>query len=226
LDVPGWRLSSQRMNSYHIFERFPLNHPRIGSCGMKIAACSGIMKHFFISPIMKTKRGLTIVELMIAMAIMAVATAIAIPTYNRTIKPTADLKGAARQVYSDIQLARLRAVSRNVPCGLDFDSTADDYIVFQDANGSFQYEAGETIVKRVQFAAGYGFAEVGFDANYGGGDGITFNSGGVANAFSFSTRGLPSPTGDVYLRNQKNPPEGRRILLHRMGSASIEQYNP
>jgi len=193
---------------------------------MKLAACSGIMKHFFISPIMKTKRGLTIVELMIAMAIMAVAMAIAIPTYNRTIKPTAALKGAARQVYSDIQLARLRAVSRNVSCGLDFDSTADDYIVFQDANGSFEYEVGETIVKRVQFAGGYGFADVSFDANYGGGDGVTFSSGGVVNAFCFSTRGLPSPTGDVYLRNQKNPAEGRRILVHRMGGASIEQYNP
>ena len=214
------------MNSYHIFERFPLNHPRIGSCGMKIAACSGIMKHFFISPIMKTKRGLTIVELMIAMAIMAVATAIAIPTYNRTIKPTADLKGAARQVYSDVQLARLRAVSKNVPCGLDFDSTADDYIVFQDTNGSFQYEVGEPVVKRVQFAAGYGFADVSFDGNYGGGDGVTFHAGAVVNAFSFSTRGLPSPTGDVYLRNQKNPPEGRRILVHVMGGASIEEYDP
>jgi prepilin-type N-terminal cleavage/methylation domain-containing protein len=214
------------MNSFHIFEGFPLNHPRIGRCGMKIAASSGIMKHSFILPIMKTKRGLTIVELMIAMAIMAVAMAIAIPTYNRTIKPTADLKGAARQVYSDIQLARLRAVSRNVACGLDFDSTADDYIVFEDADGSFEYEVGEAIVKRVQFAAGYGFAEVGFDANYGSGDGVTLSSGGVVNAFSFSTRGLPSPTGDVYLRNQKNPPEGRRIVVRAMGSASIVQYNP
>ncbi len=193
---------------------------------MKIAGYPGIMNYLSPSRLIKARTGFTIVELMIAMAIMAVAMAIAIPTYNRTIKPTADLKGAARQVYSDIQLARLRAVSRNVPCGLDFDSTADDYIVFQDANGSFQYEAGETIVKRVQFAAGYGFAGVGFDTGYGGGDGITFNSGGVANAFSFSTRGLPSPTGDVYLRNQKNPPEGRRILVHLMGGASIEAYNP
>jgi len=193
---------------------------------MKIAASTSVMKHGFISAIMRTKSGLTIVELMIAMAIMMIAMGIAIPTYNRTIKPTADLKGAARQVYSDIQLARLRAVSNNIAYGLDFDSTADDYIVFQDADGSFQYEAGETIVKRVQFAAGYGFAGVNFDANYGGGDGVTFNAGGVVNAFSFSTRGLPSPTGDVYLRNQKNPPEGRRILVHPMGGASIEEYNP
>jgi type IV fimbrial biogenesis protein FimT len=193
---------------------------------MELAACFTIMKHFFILPIMKTKRGLTIVELMIAIAIMSIAMAIAIPTYNRTIRPTADLKGAARQVYSDIQLARLRAVSRNVACGLDFDSTADDYIVFEDANGSFQYDVGEAIVKRVHFAAGYGFSDVSFDANYGSGDGVTLSGGGVVNAFSFSTRGLPSPTGDVYLRNQKNPAEGRRILVHVMGGASIEEYNP
>jgi Tfp pilus assembly protein FimT len=152
--------------------------------------------------------------------------AIAIPTYNRTVKPTTDLKGAARQIYSDIQLARLRAVSRNVPCGLDFDSTGDDYIVFQDANGSFQYEAGETIVKRVQLAGEYGFADVSFDANYGGGDGVTFSSGGVVNAFSFSTRGLASSSGSVYLQNQKDTPEGRIIVVNNMGGVRIEDYNP
>jgi len=193
---------------------------------MKIAASCGIMKHFFISPGMRTTRGFTIVELMIVFAIMGVAMTIAIPAYNRTIKPTADLKGAARQVYSDIQLARLRAVSRNVACGLDFDSTADDYIVFEDGNGSGEYDGGETIVKRVALASQYGFADVSFDPNFGGGDGVTLSGGGVINAFSFSTRGLPSPTGDMYLRNQKNPPEGRRILLHVMGGASIEEYNP
>jgi prepilin-type N-terminal cleavage/methylation domain-containing protein len=219
-------LSSQRMNSYHIFEGFPMNHPRIGRCGMKIAACSGIMKHGFTLSIMKTKSGLTIVELMIAMAIMAVAMAIAIPTYNRTIKPTADLKGAARQVYSDIQLARLRAVSNNTPYGLDFDSTADDYIVFQDADGSFQYEVGEAIVKRVQLAGEYGFAGVSFDPNYGGGDGVTFSAGGVVNAFSFSSRGLPSPSGSVYLRNQKSAAEGRMIVVNNMGGVRIQEYNP
>ena len=193
---------------------------------MKIAASSGIMKHGFTLPTMRTKSGLTIVELMIAMAIMMIAMAIAIPTYNRTIKSTADLKGAARQIYSDIQLARLRAVSNNTPYGLDFDSTADDYIVFQDADGSFQYEVGETIVKLVQFAAGHGFAEVGFDPNYGGGDGVTFSAGGVVNAFSFSTRGLPSPSGSVYLRNQKSGAEGRMIVVNNMGGVRIQEYNP
>lgn len=175
---------------------------------------------------MTTKRGLTIVELMIIFAIMGVAMTIAIPTYNRTIRPTADLKGAARQVYSDIQLARLRAVSRNMACGLDFDSTGDDYIVFEDANGSGEYDGGDTIVKGVALASQYGFADVSFDTSFGGGDGVTLSGGGVVNAFSFSTRGLPSLNGDVYLRNQKNPPEGRRILLHVMGGASIEVYNP
>jgi type IV fimbrial biogenesis protein FimT len=193
---------------------------------MKLAAYSGIMTHFSIPAIMKRKRGFTIVELMIIFAIMAVAMTIAIPTYNRTIRPTADLKGAARQVYSDIQLARLRAVSRNVACGLDFDSTGDDYIVFEDANGSGEYDGGDTIVKRVALASQYGFADVSFDTSFGGGDGVNLSGGGVVNAFSFSSRGLPSLSGDVSLRNQKNPPEGRRILLHVMGGGSIVEYNP
>jgi type IV fimbrial biogenesis protein FimT len=214
-------LSSQRMNSYHIFEGFPMNHPRIGRCGMKIAACSGIMKHGFTLSIMKTKSGLTIVELMIAMAIMAVAMAIAIPTYNRTIKPTADLKGAARRLYSDVQLARLRAVSRNVAHGLDF-YAPECYRVFADNNLNAQYDAGDEEVKVVNLANDY--PNVQFDASQGGGDGVSF----ATDSFAITSRGLPAGVAagqdSVFLKNGKG--EGRQIVVNTMGGVRIQPYNP
>lgn len=214
------------MNIPNVFIRFSPNGAYIGNCGMKIAELSGIMSLHLTSRLIKAKGGFTLVELMIVIAIIVIGSAIAIPAYNITIKPTAELNGAARQLYSDIQLIRLRAVSENRRYGIDFDSTSDDYIVFEDANGDFEYDAGETILKRVQFSAGLGYGRVSFDANYGSGDGVTFTGTGVANSFSFSTRALPSPNGIVYLKNNKNPPEGRMVNVNSMGGVRIQKYNP
>ena len=181
------------------------------------------MRSFFESRLIKANSGFTLVELMVVIAIIAVSLIIAIPTYHFSIKPTAELNGAARQLFSDIQLARLQAVSKHVRHGLDFDSTADDYIVFQDTNGDYEYDAGETIVKRVKFSAGLGYSSVSLDAGYGGGDGVTFDTGsGIVNSFSFSTRGLPWPGGSVYLINNKD--KGRKIVINIMGGVRIEKY--
>ncbi len=95
------------MNSPHILEGCPLNHPRIGRYGMKIAGYPGIMTFRFPSRVIRTRTGFTIVELMIVIAIIVIGAAIGIPAYNITIRPTADLKGAARRLYSDMQLANM-----------------------------------------------------------------------------------------------------------------------
>lgn len=209
------------MNSPHVFEGFPLNHPRIGSCGMKIAAYPGIMTFPFLSRVIRTRTGLTIVELMIGMAIMVIVMAIAIPSYNRTIKPTADLKGAARRLYSDVQLARLRAVSRNIRHGLDF-YAPECYRVFVDNNFNAQYDAGDQEVKVVNLANDY--PNVQFDTSQGGGDGVSF----ATDSFAMTSRGLPAGVAagqdSVFLKNGKG--EGRQIVVNTMGGVRIQPYNP
>ncbi len=180
------------------------------------------MKSLFRSRLVRANRGFTLAELMLVIGITTVTLAIAIPAYHLNIKPTAHLNGAARQLQGDIQLARLQAVSKNVRCGLDFDSTSDDYIVFQDTNDNKEYDAGETIEKRTQFGAGFGYRSISFDADYGG-DGVTFDTGGgVVNSFSFSPRGLPWPGGSIYLKNEKG--EGRRIIVNNMGGVRLVKY--
>lgn len=173
--------------------------------------------------LIKAKSGFSIVQLVVVMCIVSVTLAIGIPAYNRTLRPTAELNSAARHLFSDIQLARLQAVTENVRFGLDFDSTSDDYIVFRDTDGDYEYNDGtQNIVKRVKFSEGFGYSHVIFDTNYGDGDGIDFNS----NSFSFSTRGLPSAKGTVFLRNSKNSPEGRKVVVNTMGGVRIEEYSP
>jgi Tfp pilus assembly protein FimT len=193
---------------------------------MKIASYNATMRIVFVPRLIKAQRGFTLINLVVAISIMLISLAVGIPAYNRTIKPTAELNGAARQLFSDIQLARLQAVSENIRIGFDFDSTPDDYIVFRDMDSNSQYSAGDDIVKRVQFAAGLGYGNVSFDTSQGGGDGVSFNTGTFENSFSFSSRGLPWPNGTVFLRNQKNPAEGRKVLVNTMGGVNVEEYNP
>lgn len=161
--------------------------------------------------------GFTLVEMMLVIGIIVVALAIAIPTYHLTIKPTARLNGAVRQIHSDVQLARLRAVSNNVRCGLAF-SPGPGYTVFRDDNpANSQYDAGsEQVIKTVSLANEY--PNVQFDTSQGGGDGISFTN----NSFSMTPRGLATIGGTVYLINEKS--EGRKIVVNNMGGVRIEEY--
>jgi Tfp pilus assembly protein FimT len=154
---------------------------------------------------------------MIVICIIAIGLAIGIPVYNRTIKPTASLNGAVRQLHSDVQLARLRAVSGNVRCGLAF-TAGPGYTVFKDNNpANSQYDAGtEQVIKTVNLANEY--PSVQFDTSQGGGDGISFTN----NSFSMTPRGLATIGGTVYLINEKN--EGRRIVVNNMGGVRLEKY--
>lgn len=209
------------MNSPHILEGFLPNHPRIGRCGMKIARHPGIMTFRFPSQVIRSRTGLTVVELMIVIGIIVLAAAIGIPAYNMTIRPTADLKGAARRLYSDVQLARLRAVSRNVAHGLDF-YAPECYRVFVDNNLNAQYDAGDQEVKVVNLASDY--PNVRFDTSQGGGDGVSFAN----DSFAMTSRGLPvgvaAGQDSVFLKNGKG--EGRQIVVNTMGGVRIQPYDP
>lgn len=188
---------------------------------MKIAGHPGIMTFRFPSQVIRTRTGFTVVELMIVIGIIVLGAAIGIPAYNITIRPTADLKGAARRLYSDVQLARLRAVSRNVAHGLDF-FAPECYRVFVDNNLNAQYDGGDQEVKVVNLANDY--PNVRFDTSQGGGDGVSFAN----DSFAMTSRGLPagvaSGQDSVFLKNGKG--EGRQIVVDTMGGVRIQPYNP
>ena len=173
------------------------------------------MRSFFESRLIKANSGFTLVELMVVIAIISVSLIIAIPTYHLTIKPTVSLNGAARQLYSDVQLTRLRAVSDNTRCGLFF-SAGPGYTIFRDNNSNSQYDAGEEVIKTVNLSNEY--PKVQFDTSQGGGDGINFAN----NSFSMTAKGLATLDGEVYLINNKG--KGRRIDVNIMGGVRLEKY--
>lgn len=68
---------------------------------------------------MKNIRGFTIVELMIVITIVAIAVALAIPSFRDLIERKA-VSGAAEAVYEQVQLARAEALKRSKPILVDF----------------------------------------------------------------------------------------------------------
>lgn len=74
------------------------------------------------------RRGVTLLELTIALAVIAIAAAIGIPNYIKS-KPTRNLKGGARDVFSEFQRARMNTVSVYRAHRVFFDIDNDTYIL-------------------------------------------------------------------------------------------------
>lgn len=71
-----------------------------------------------------TKSGVTLVELLVTLAIVAILAAITVPFLGRYLD-NRRLEGAAQAIYSDMLLAHHHAISENTPVTLTFESGAN-----------------------------------------------------------------------------------------------------
>ncbi len=83
----------------------------------------------------KTARGFTLIELIVVIALIAILTAIAVPGYQ-TFMVRSRLKGAARQVMSDLMNARMMAVSLNQKVKVHIEADGHTYEIWSDADGN------------------------------------------------------------------------------------------
>ncbi len=86
------------------------------------------------SPNRSHVRGFSIIELLVVLAIIAILVAVAIPPLMNYLR-LYTIRGAAQQVASEIQVARNKAISKNVNLGSVFsirDATSYQYVVEDD----------------------------------------------------------------------------------------------
>ena len=74
---------------------------------------------------MRNNSGFTIIELMTVIVIIAALTALAVPNFFQFL-PGYRLKSAARDLYSNLQLARIEAIKTNSNVAVNFTTNPGD----------------------------------------------------------------------------------------------------
>ena len=151
---------------------------------------------------MRNSSGFSLIEVMIAIAVISILAAVAIPNYIGWL-PKRHLINSAVDVQGAIHLAKMTAIKENINVVLEFDIANESYFAFIDTDGDGSQDSGERTVRSNNMSSGINLVSTDFDA-----DQLTFNS-----------RGLTDDSGDITLRNKDD--EERTINVTLTGMSRI-----
>lgn len=83
----------------------------------------------------RAERGLTMVELLVALAILALVAIISMPALRAMIV-RANLEGTGQEIANALRQARLESVRNSAPAVVSIDSTTDELVAFIDRNNA------------------------------------------------------------------------------------------
>ena len=156
----------------------------------------------------KAASGFTLLEVLIAVVFVAVLSGLAAPGFMRWL-PNYRLKGAARDLYSNFQLIKGRAIRDRGEWAVKFDAGGNSYqIVSGGPDGKYSTSADNVADKTVSLSAyksgvgyGPGRATRKVGRNEPIGSSVTYPGSRVV----FNSRGLTPGTlgGYVYLQNDQ-----------------------
>jgi prepilin-type N-terminal cleavage/methylation domain-containing protein len=188
------------------------------------------------------KRGVTLIELVVVMAIIAIMGLFMAPAIGEWMD-NYRIRQAAREMLSDLEFAKMKAISSGVNCAVvfnqDVDGTQYSYVIFPDYNNNLQLDGdvgdvngdgineNETtdIFKRASLGR-----NISFDATQSGGDGIDFPAVGGHPSVAFDRSGLARDNAgrltnpeSIFLKNTKND-KCRQVTISLAGRIGMNDY--
>lgn len=165
------------------------------------------------APRPKNRAGFTLIEVLVVLAIIGIVSMIAIPGYLSWM-PGIRLKTAARELYANLQKAKLRAIKEGRPIRVRFNNGAGFYYFDLDNNNA--QDTGELRINLADYAD-VAFGSGNATQNWNGtattqATVITFNANGTANS------------GSVYITNLNNPAECYAVTSQISGSLKLRRY--
>jgi prepilin-type N-terminal cleavage/methylation domain-containing protein len=143
---------------------------------------------------------MTLIELLVVLVLLAIVASLAAPNASRWIE-SYTVRKASRQLVSDLQLTKLKAISQGVQHRILFDPANKKYTIQKLVLGVWT----QVDVPRVLT-----------DANLYGATGVALTNTFTNNAVIFSTTGTASPAGTVTLTTTNYSRQVTVILTGRI----------
>lgn len=157
--------------------------------------------------IRRDKRGFTLIELTMVLAIVAVMAVIGFPTFSGWLA-RARLRDAARTVYSDLQLARIRAIETGGEWRINFNPDDNSYTVISSGpDRSLDNSADDNVDEKVVHIPEKSKGVV-FGTDQGPVPGLSEPDDGISfggNSVDFNHMGgVEGLSGSIYLKNERS----------------------
>jgi type IV fimbrial biogenesis protein FimT len=138
------------------------------------------------------KKGFTIAEVLVTISILAIMATISIPTFISWL-PTHRLQTSARQIYDDLNLAKMEAVKRNTDVCIRFNMGNNTYRVFVDADsdGAYTSPPDTSLKDKVTLENDVNITNISF------GNTIGFNNRGMVATAAVGDIRLTNPSGII-----------------------------
>ncbi len=141
------------------------------------------------------RHGFTMIEMVVVMAILAIAAAIVVPMMSSA--GTMQVRAAVNMIAADLEYAKSMSISRGQRYSVVFDKTNETYRIIDDSGTTIPHPVKKGFLYTIDFRADSRIDRVDiFDANFDGTDRVSFDYMGSP----FNGTGTNLNSGVVTLR--------------------------